>query len=110
MLTRMTMYILALSDSLKEKDVQSTNQSCQDIMNCLKDLIPLWLEFEESLGLTARYWIMYIEMVQIVLCYRLSERMSVWLGHIEKNPKYVAICYSHNTQSIWHACPYITRR
>ena len=31
-------HVLALSDSLKEKDVQSTSQSCQDIMNCLKDL------------------------------------------------------------------------
>ena len=47
-------HVLGLSDSLKEKDAQSTNQSGrQDIMNCLKDLIPLWLELEESLGLTA---------------------------------------------------------
>ena len=56
-------HVLALSDSLKEKDVQSNSQSRQDTMNCLKGLIPLWLEFKESLGVTARYRIMYLEMV-----------------------------------------------
>ena len=71
----MTTYVL--SDSLKEKDVQSTNQNRQDIMNCLKNLISLWLEFEESLGVTARYWIMYVEMVHMVLHYGLSERIGV---------------------------------
>ena len=35
-------HLVALSDSLKEKYVQSTSQGRQDIMNCLKDLIPLW--------------------------------------------------------------------
>ena len=69
---------------MKEKDVQSTNQCRQDILNCLKDLIPLWLEFEESLGVTARYWIMYLEMVQVVLRCVLSERIGAWLGHIEE--------------------------
>ena len=34
-------HVLSLSDSLKEKDAQSTSQSRQDIMNYLKDLIPL---------------------------------------------------------------------
>ena len=77
-------HVLALSDSLKEKDVQSTSQSRQDIMNCLKDLIPLWLGSEENRGVTARYRIMYQEMVQIVLHYVLSERISAWLEHIEE--------------------------
>ena len=56
-------HVLALSDSLKEKDVQSTGQSRQDIMNFLKDLIPLWSEIKKSLGVTARYRIMYLEIV-----------------------------------------------
>ena len=56
-------HLLVLSDSLKEKDVQPTSQSRQDIMNCLKDPIPLWLEFKESLGVTARYRIMYQDIV-----------------------------------------------
>ena len=68
-LTNIYDHVIALSGSLKEKDFQSTNQSHQDIMNCLKDLIHLWLEFEESLGVTARYWNMKLEMVQIVLHY-----------------------------------------
>ena len=41
-LTNMYDHVLALSDSLKEKDVQSTSQSHPDVMNCLKSLIPLW--------------------------------------------------------------------
>ena len=57
-------------ESLKEKDLQSTSQSHQDIMNCLKDLIPLWPEFKESLGVTARCRIMY------------PERIGAWLEHI----------------------------
>ena len=57
-------HILALSDSLKEKDVWSTNQSHQDLMNCLKDLIPPWLELEENLGVTWIYCIMYLEIVK----------------------------------------------
>ena len=77
-------HVLAFSYSLKEKNVQSTSQSRQDIMNCLKDLIPLRLEFKESLGVTARYQIMYVEVVQIVLYYVLSERIDTWLGHIEE--------------------------
>ena len=54
MLTRMTMYILALSDSLKEKDVQSTDQSCPDIMNCLKDLIPLMVRIRREPGINCK--------------------------------------------------------
>ena len=42
-LTNIHGHVLALSDSLKEKDVQSTSQSRQDVMNCLKSLILLWL-------------------------------------------------------------------
>ena len=33
---------------------------------------------------TARYWVMYLEMVQLVLRYVLSERIGAWLGHIEE--------------------------
>ena len=84
MTTKIYDYILALSDFLKEKDVQSTNQSRQDLMNCLKDLIPLWLEFKENLRVTSIYCIMYLEIVQIVLRYVRSEGIGARLEHIEE--------------------------
>ena len=39
-------------------------------------------EFENSLGPTAQYWSMYVEMVQILRCYIHAERSGCWQAHL----------------------------
>ena len=82
LLTNLNDLILSLSDSLKNKDSYLTKQKCQDIKNELKGLDPLWLEFVESLGITGKYYIMFIEMAQIMKRYVKSERIGNWDGHL----------------------------
>ena len=53
--------IISLSDSLRKKDCALTTQNCQAIKNELKILGPLWRVFVGCLGVTSKYYIMFIE-------------------------------------------------
>ena len=102
-LTNLNDLILSLSDSLKYKDAYLTKQNCQNIKKELKGLDPLWLEFVESLGITGKYYIMFIEIAQIMKRYVNAERIGDWDGRLveTENMMPYIISAKHRNYTPW---------
>ena len=103
LLTNLNDLILSLSDSLKYKDAYLTKQKCQNIKKELKGLDPLWLEFVESLGITGKYYIMFIEIAQIMKRYVNAERIGDWDGRLveTENMMPYIISAKHRNYTPW---------
>ena len=55
------------------------------IVQIKEDLLllqPLWIAFEDTLGPTAKYWSMFIDMVQVLKRYIRAERSGNWKEHL----------------------------
>ena len=93
-------HVLALSDSLKGKDVQSTSQSRQDIMNCFERSSSSMVRTQREPG--SNYKIPdYVprDSVNSVALRAFRENWCL-VGTHRRNPKYVVICCSCKAQSI----------
>ncbi|KAG1714726.1 hypothetical protein GQR58_000964 [Nymphon striatum] len=53
-------------------------------MKCLESLESLWGDFESGLGVTARLWSMYIDMMLILRRYIHAERAGLWQQHLQE--------------------------
>ncbi|KAG1664654.1 hypothetical protein GQR58_019710 [Nymphon striatum] len=53
-------------------------------MKCLESLESLWGDFESGLGVTARLWSMYIDMILILRRYIHAERAGLWQQHLQE--------------------------
>ena len=73
-----------LLDALETTDSQAANSHIKDVKVDLKGLLPMWIDFVETLGVTANFWLMYIEMVQVLKRYIHAERAGLWQEHIQE--------------------------
>ena len=71
-----------LHEALKNKDAEAALSSCVCVMSTLQDVCPEWREFVATLGKTAKYWLMYVEMVSILRRYVKAERAEDWQEHL----------------------------
>ncbi|KAG1650873.1 Nucleoporin GLE1 [Nymphon striatum] len=56
----------------------------EEVMKCLESLESLWGDFESGLGVTARLWSMYIDMMLILRRYIHAERAGLWQQHLQE--------------------------
>ncbi|KAG1652598.1 hypothetical protein GQR58_026208 [Nymphon striatum] len=56
----------------------------EEVMKCLESLESLWGDFESGLGVTARLWSMYIDMILILRRYIHAERAGLWQQHLQE--------------------------
>ncbi|KAG1684652.1 hypothetical protein GQR58_009369 [Nymphon striatum] len=56
----------------------------EEVMKCLESLESLWRDFESGLGVTARLWSMYIDMMLILKRYIHAERAGLWQQHLQE--------------------------
>ena len=73
-----------LYEALKNKDEAATLSSCIHVMSKLEDICPEWREFVSTLGKTAQYWLMHIEMTNILQRFIRAERVGDWEGHLKE--------------------------
>ena len=71
-----------LYESLLNKDPASALNSCTDVKATLEEIISIWKEFIDSLGVTAKYWLMYVDMVSILKRFIKAERAGKWMEHL----------------------------
>ena len=82
---------------------------CRRVQAALNETEPLFDEFVGSLGMTGRYWVMYIEMVNIARKYIRAERATDWDDHllqIEAMLPYIVAAES-DMRSLPQTHPYI---
>ena len=72
-----------LLHAISTKDSSTCRDTCEILTYDLTLVLPSWNEYTESLGVTAQYWIMYIEMVQILKRYIPAERTGLWNKHLK---------------------------
>ncbi|KAG1695931.1 Glycine receptor subunit alpha-2 [Nymphon striatum] len=56
----------------------------EEVMKCFESLESLWGDFESGLGVTARLWSMYIDMILILRRYIHAERAGLWQQHLQE--------------------------
>ena len=71
-----------LHDSLLHKDPASALNSCTAVKATLEEIFFIWKEFIDSLGITAKYWLMYVDMVSILKRFIKAERAGKWMEHL----------------------------
>lgn len=71
-----------LYEFLLNKDPASALNSCTGVKATLEEIISIWKEFIDSLGVTAKYWLMYVDMVSILKRFIKAERAGKWLDHL----------------------------
>ena len=71
-----------LYESLLHKDPASALNSCTAVKATLEEIISIWKEFIDSLGVTAKYWLMYVDMVSILKQFIKAERAGKWMEHL----------------------------
>ena len=71
-----------LYESLLHKDPASALNSCTAVKATLQEIISIWKEFIDSLGVTAKYWLMYVDMVSILKRFIRAERAGKWMEHL----------------------------
>ena len=71
-----------LYESLLHKDPESALNSCTAVKATLEEIISIWKEFIDSLGVTAKYWLMYVDMVSILKRFIKAERAGKWMEHL----------------------------
>ena len=71
-----------LHESQLHKDPASALNSCTAVKATLEEIISVWKEFIDSLGITARYWLMYVDMVSILKQFIKAERAGKWMEHL----------------------------
>ncbi|KAG1704021.1 hypothetical protein GQR58_004102 [Nymphon striatum] len=71
----------------------------EEVMKCLESLESLWGDFESGLGVTARLWSMYIDMMLILRHYIHAERAGLWQQHLQevRNMLPYTIASGHST-------------
>ena len=71
-----------LCESLLHKDPASALNSCTALKATLEKIISIWKEFIDSLGVTAKYWLMFIDTVSILKRFIKAERTWKWMEHL----------------------------
>jgi len=71
-----------LYESLLRKDPASALNSCTALKATLEEIISIWKEFFDLLGVTAKYWLMYVDMVSILKLFIKAERAGKLLEHL----------------------------
>ena len=71
-----------LHESLLHKDPASALNSCTAVKASLEEIGSIWKEFIDSLGITAKYWLMYVDMVSILKRFIKAERAGKWIEHL----------------------------
>ena len=73
-----------ITDTLHIKDSAASRQHLVEVKADLSALLPVWDQFISTLGATAKYWLIYIDMVMILKRYIRSERAGLWLSHLDE--------------------------
>ncbi|GFR75938.1 hypothetical protein ElyMa_003933800 [Elysia marginata] len=63
-------------------NAQPQNETTMECKGLLQEVKSEWKLFQESLGVTAKFWMMYIQMVLILRRYIHAERCGNWHGHL----------------------------
>ena len=71
-----------LYESLLHKDPASALNSCTAVKATLQEIISIWKEFIDSLGVTAKYWLMYVDMLSILKRFIKAERAGKCMEHL----------------------------
>ena len=71
-----------LYESLLHKDPASALNSCTALKATLEEIISIWKEFIDSLGVTAKYWLIYVDMVSILKRFIKADRAGHLLEHL----------------------------
>ncbi|KAG1681872.1 CCR4-NOT transcription complex subunit 6 [Nymphon striatum] len=66
------------------KEKGESAELMEEVMKCLESLESLWGDFESGLGVTARLWSMYIDMMLILRRYIHAERAGLWQQHLQE--------------------------
>jgi hypothetical protein len=88
--------------TLKDKDLEESHMLTQEVTHLLESIEGLWADFEATLGVTAKFWDMYIDMGSIAKRYIHAERSGDWLKHlaeVEKMLPYLVSAGHHNYMS-----------
>ena len=80
-----------LHEALRNKHAEAALASSVCIMSTLQEICPEWREFFASLGKTAKYWLMYLEMVSILRGYIKAEREGDWQERTLASSKHATI-------------------
>ena len=84
LLSSINNHLHLLSDTLHIKDSAASRQHLVEVKAALSALLPVWDQFIGTLGATAKYWLLYIDMVMILKRYIRSERAGLWLSHLDE--------------------------
>ena len=84
MLSSINNHLHLLSDTLHSKDSAASRQHLVEVKADLSALLPVWDQFIGTLGATAKYGLLYIDMVMILKRYIRSERAGLWLSHLDE--------------------------
>lgn len=73
-----------LRNACEMKDKQNVSAVIDEVKTKLATVDQLWKDFDRTLGLTARLWTMYIEIVLILKRFIHAERVGLWKEHLEE--------------------------
>ena len=74
--------IAKLSNAFLVETSDDTQQLWHEVKDNLTALAPLWTGYLAQLGITSKYWLMYISMYQICKRYVAAERSGDWQQHL----------------------------
>ena len=96
--------IYTIQDDIFNKDSLDLDSHVDSAIQNLCDLTPMWKEFCDQLGVTGKFWVMYIEMILIAKRYVYAERAGLWQNHLKKNKEYASIsgvCWTYQVHELF---------
>ncbi|KAG1663251.1 hypothetical protein GQR58_020488 [Nymphon striatum] len=77
-------YHASVRTAFDRKEKGESAALIEEVMKYLESLESLWGDFESGLGVTARLWSMYIDMMLILRRYIHADRAGLWQQHLQE--------------------------
>ena len=73
-----------IQEAVLNDDSLAIKSNADLVFQSLSCLTPIWNEFYDNLGVTGKFWVMYIEMILIAKRYVYAERAGLWQNHLKE--------------------------